>query len=127
MFAKQSIPAVGAAFGFDRICEAMVALNLFPDLTKVPNVRVLVTVFSPELLPESIKLLRYIRKAGLNAELYDDPNVKLEKQIKYGDKKGIMYAVILGPEEVKENKVTVKNLRIVDQQTISWEDMLKVI
>lgn len=127
MFAKQSIPAVGAAFGFDRICEAMETLNLFPDLTKVPNVRVLVTIFSAELLPESIKLLEYIRKAGLNAELYDDPGAKLEKQIKYGDKKGIMYAVILGPDEIKENKVTVKNLRIVDQQTISWEDMLKVI
>ncbi|HVZ11727.1 MAG TPA: histidine--tRNA ligase [Patescibacteria group bacterium] len=127
MFSNQSIPAVGAAFGFDRIIEAMVALNLFPDLTKVPNVRILVTVFSEELLPKSMKLTNYIRESGLNAELYDDPTVKLEKQIKYADRKGIMYAAILGPEEIKENKVTIKNLRIPDQQTIAMEDLLKVI
>lgn len=126
-FSSESLPAVGAAFGFDRICEAMESLNLFPDLTKVPNVRVLVTIFSEELLPKSIELLKYIKNSGINAELYDDPTVKLDKQIKYADKKGIMYAAIVGPEEARENKVTVKNLRIVDQQTISWEDMLKVI
>lgn len=127
MFANNSIPAVGAAFGFDRIIEAMEALNLFPDLTKVPNVRVLVCVFNAELLPKSIELLNYIRKAGINAELYDNPIEKLEKQIKYADKKGIMYAAIVGPDEVNGNTVTIKNLRIKDQQTVSWEDMLKVI
>ncbi len=127
MFSNQSIPAVGAAFGFDRVIEAMETLNLFPDLTKVPNVRVLVCVFNEELLAKSIELLNYIRKTGLNAELYDNPADKLEKQIKYADKKGIMYAAIIGPDELNTNTVTIKNLRIKDQQTISWEDMLKVI
>jgi len=127
MFSNQSIPAVGAAFGFDRVIEAMETLNLFPDLTKVPNVRVLVCVFNEELLTKSIELLNYIRKTGLNAELYDNPADKLEKQIKYADKKGIMYAAIIGPDELNTNTVTIKNLRIKDQQTISWEDMLKVI
>jgi len=127
MFSSNPIPAVGCAFGFDRIIEAMDELNLFHDLTKVPSTRVLVTIFNEDLLAESIKLTNYIRANGLNCELYSDTNDKLDKQLKYADKKGIMYAALLGPEEIKNNTVTIKNLRVNDQQTVAREDLLKVI
>ncbi|HSX40290.1 MAG TPA: histidine--tRNA ligase [Candidatus Saccharimonadales bacterium] len=127
MFADKQIPAVGFAFGFDRLIEAMEELNLFPDLTKVSTTRVLVTIFSGELMDKSIELANYIRSNNLNCELYDNGDDKLEKQIKYADKKGIMYAAIIGPEEIEKDMVTIKNLRIRDQQTVKREDLLKVI
>jgi len=126
MFSGEPLPAVGCAFGFDRLIDAMEENNLFPDLTKVSTTRILVTIFSQDLTDESIKLANYIRENGLNCELYDNPNDKLEKQIKYADKKGIMYAAIIGPEEIKNNTVTIKNLRVSDQQTVAREDLLKV-
>ncbi len=127
MFSSNAIPAVGCAFGFDRILEAMDELNLFHDLTKVPNTRILVTIFNEELLNEAISLTHYIRENGLTCELYLDPTDKLEKQLKYADKKGIMYAAVLGPEEIRNKTVTIKNLRVNDQQTVSRDDLLKVI
>lgn len=126
-FAGRDIPAVGFAFGFDRVLDAMEQFNLFPDLTKVSTTRILVTIFNKELLAEALKLTSDIRSKGINAEIYDNPDDKLEKQIKYADKKGIMYAAILGPEEIKNNTVTIKNLRMHDQQTVAKDDLLKVI
>lgn len=127
IFAEKSIPAVGFAFGFDRTFEAMEALNLFPDLTKVSTTRILVTVFSEEHLMHSTELVKHIRGGGINCELYDNTHDKLEKQLRYADKKGIMYVALLGPDEIKNNTVTIKNLRMHNQQTVAKQDLLKVI
>ncbi|PJC28150.1 histidine--tRNA ligase, partial [Candidatus Shapirobacteria bacterium CG_4_9_14_0_2_um_filter_39_11] len=44
--------------------------------------------------------------------------VKLDKQLKYANQKGIPYVVILGPDEIKKNEVTLKNMETGDQEKI---------
>jgi len=117
-----NIPAVGFAFGFDRLVEAMDELNLFPQDTTTSNV--LVTIFSPELLTKSIEMAKILRSKKINTDLYSDPNSKLDKQLKYADKKGIPYALIIGPDEVKNNRVSLKNLKDKTQQTVSQNELL---
>lgn len=108
MFAEKQIPAVGFAFGFDRLIEAMDQLDLFPkDLI---TTKVLVTVFSRELEQKSIEITLRLRSGGINTELWLDPEAKLDKQLKYADQKGIPFVLIIGPEEAETNKVTLKNL-----------------
>ncbi len=125
MFSETNIPAVGFAFGFDRTIEAMNTLNLFPaDLT---TVKVLITIFSPELQNLSLELSSQLRSKNINAEMYLDENDKLDKQLKYADKKGIPFVAIIGPEEVKENTVTLKNLKTKEQKTISISDLPNVL
>lgn len=123
MFAKQNIPAVGFAFGFDRILDAMDQLNLFPkDLV---TAKVLATVFSMELGANSIQAANKLRDAGINTELWLEAETKLDKQLKYADQKGIPYVVIIGPEEVEANKITLKNLKNKTQQTISLDEAIQ--
>jgi histidyl-tRNA synthetase len=50
--------------------------------------------------------------------LYPDV-VKLEKQLKYADQKGIPYVVIIGPDEAAGNNVLLKNLDEKTQEVIS--------
>lgn len=125
MFAGRDIPAVGFAFGFDRLMEAMEELKLFPD--DLQTTKVLVTVFSKELLEKSLEVATLLRANNINTELYLDENASLEKQLKYADQKGIPYAVIIGPEEVKNNTVTLKNLTTREQKTLSQEDVVATI
>ncbi|MBI4096526.1 MAG: histidine--tRNA ligase [Candidatus Levybacteria bacterium] len=117
LFANKQVPAVGCAFGFDRLMEAMDQLNLFPK--DLQTTKVLVTIFSPELVQQSINCTTVLRSAKVSTELYLDPNAKLEKQMKYADTKGIPYAVIIGPDEAKNKTVTLKNLKTREQKTIS--------
>ena len=121
----KKIPATGIAFGFDRTLEALEMNGLIPDLGI--SSKVLVTVFSTDLYSPALKLSRSLRDSGINCELYPDPNVKLEKQLKYADKKGIPFAVILGPEEVASDTVTVKNLKTQSQKRVFSNGIAKLI
>ncbi len=123
LFAGKNIPAVGVAFGFDRIVEAMNQLNLFP--TDLAATEVLVTIFSEEFLDKSLEVSSQLRSNNINTEIWLDPQAKLEKQLKYADQKGIPYALIIGPEEVKTNKAVLKNLEERTQITAPLDEIIK--
>lgn len=127
MFAGRQIPAVGFAFGFDRIIEAMEEQNLFPaDLPG--QTTVLVTVFNLEFVDASMEVASRLREVpvgtslrsnSINVELWLDANVKMEKQLKYADQKGIPYVVIIGPEEKEKKVVTLRNMKTREQKQVS--------
>lgn len=117
------IPATGFGLGFDRTLEALEQFNLIPTLTT--NSKVLVTIFSPELQSKALEIASTLREAGVNTELYPDPDVKLGKQFKYASVKGIPYVIVLGPDEIKNKTVTLKNLPTGEQQTIPTEQLVE--
>lgn len=111
------VPATGFGLGFDRTLEAAEQFGLIPS--PKTKTKILVTVFSPDLFEKSLELVTLIQRSiGVNAEIYLDPQVKLEKQIKYADKKGIPYVIIIGPEEIKNKTVTLKKLSTGEQKTL---------
>ncbi len=121
-FSGVDLPAVGFAIGFDRTLEAMEEAGLLnPNPT---NTKVLVTIFSPELEEKSIEVTSRLRSKNINTEVWLDPDSKLEKQLKYADQKGIPYVVIIGPEEAQLGKLTLKDLKKKDQETLTLEDLL---
>ena len=125
IFLENSIPACGFAFGFDRLLEAGNELNLFPK--KSTATKVLVTIFSKNFIEKSIKVAAFLREKNINTELFLNPEKKLDKQLKYADKKGIPYVLILGEEEVKKNVVKLKDLKTGSQKEFSLEEALKIL
>ena len=83
--------------------------------------KVLVTIFSKKLKQKSLDYTTALSSAGVLAELYLDEDASLEKQLKYADKKGIPYAIIIGPDEDSKNMVTIKDLKTRKQQIVSLE------
>jgi len=124
VFSGEKIPAVGGSFGLDRLTEFVPA----ETLREIPfKPQVLVTVFSKELLPPTIELFDQLQGTGVEAELYLDPDAKLDKQLKYADRKGIPFVVILGPQDRQDQKVTLKNLRDGTQQSVGVELLSKIL
>lgn len=119
-------PAVGIAFGFDRMVEAANELELFPDKVTQAG-RVFVTIFSKETIKQSLSLVLKLRSKNIATELWvgeiKEKNT-LEKQLKYADEREIPYVVILGPEEIKNNTIILKNLKEKRQTTINSLDDL---
>ncbi len=124
-FSKRSVPGVGFAVGFDRTILAMEELGIMPSMKT--KTKVLVTVFNADLLPKSQIITRILREKGVNTDLYSDPNSKLDKQIKYADKKGIVFVTIIGPQEIKDKTVTVKNLKDRSQKTVSYDELTTIL
>jgi histidyl-tRNA synthetase len=86
-----------------------------------------VTIFSKNFIEKSIKVAAFLREKNINTELFLNPEKKLDKQLKYADKKGIPYVLILGEEEVKKNVVKLKDLKTGSQKEFSLEEALKIL
>jgi len=116
IFAGRQIPAVGFGLGFDRTIEVLEEQNKIPS--QPPAAKALVTVFSGELTEKSLEVTSLLREKDINTEIWLDDDAKMEKQLKYADKKQIPFVIIIGPDEAKNNTVTVKNLATREQKTI---------
>jgi len=124
-FSNKSVAGTGFALGFDRTLIAMEELGLLPDIKT--KTQVLVTIFSEVLLAESIKLAKYLRYKNIQTDLYPNPTQKLDKQLKYAVKKGIPYVALLGPDEIKNGTVTLKNLKTKEQKTVTIEELSSIL
>lgn len=122
-----NIPAVGFSFGFDRLIEAMDELNLFPKNIISSSTQVLVTIFDSKNLDKSLKTATLLRKNKINCEVYLSSTTPLDKQLKYAGKKSIPWVIIIGPNEVKENKITLKNLDTKKQEKLSVEEAISEV
>ncbi len=119
------IPAVGIALGFDRIIEAMETLNLFPD-NLVPA-KVFVTFSDSYLQEATLNLVTNLQKQNISTFLYPNPEDKLTKQLKLANKKQIPYLIILGTQEAKLNKFTLKDMTTGVQQLLTLNDLLTTL
>ncbi|MFC1653280.1 histidine--tRNA ligase [Patescibacteria group bacterium] len=113
-------PAVGIAFGFDRMVEAAQELELIPANNL--GSQVLITLF-PGYENKSLKAASKLRKAGIKTEVFTDPD-KLGKQFKYANTRKIPYVLVIGEDEAKNNKVTLKNMDSGDQEVITLDDVI---
>ncbi len=130
MFLQKQIPAVGVAIGFDRTIEAMETLQLFPQELLLSSTKVLVTVFSQHTLSKALATTSFLRNNGINTEIYVGEikaSNALEKQLKYADQKQIPYTIIIGPEELANKTVIVKNMQTRQQKTVSQDDVIREI
>lgn len=123
---REKIPGTGFAAGDMVVAEVLRAYGKYPTLSANPT-QVLVTAFSVELLEPSIELANKLRGNNINTEVYLEPGEKLEKQIKYADRKEIPYVAILGPDEAKNETVTLKNLKTGEQKTLPQSELMKNI
>lgn len=122
LFSGKNESAVGFAFGFDRLIEAIKELSLLEKFQT--KTKVLVTVFNQNLFEDSLMLTKQLRDNGINTEVYLNEQKKIDKQLKYADRKGIEYAIILGPEEKRRGIVKVKNLKKREQREIDLKEII---
>lgn len=110
------IPATGFAMG-DMVIEVVLKqYGSLPALT--PNqAQVLVVTFDEQTVQASLALAAELRAAGLRVEWYPRPD-RLPKQLKYADRMGVPLTAILGPEELEEDRVAVKDMRSGEQQDV---------
>ncbi len=123
---KVKVPGVGFAMGDMVIAEILKANNKFPTLSVHPA-KVLVTIFSEELFNKSIAITNLLRENKNNTELVLDFQIKLDKQIKYADKKRIPFVLIIGPQEADTQTITIKNLTDGIQKTVPESALIETL
>ena len=123
LFGLPGISGVGISFGVDRIYDVLEELKLFPQ-TAQQSTRVLFLNLGEASARKAFGLMMELRKKGVAAELFHE-NAKMDKQMKYADKRSIPYVIILGASELQDNMVSVKNLTNGQQEKIGTEELLE--
>lgn len=121
LFGLPGIPGVGISFGVDRIYDVLEELALFPKGLQVSTKALFFNMGETERL-HALKLAATLRQRHIACELYPDP-IKMDKQFKYAEKKGIPYVIIVGSKEIESHSAVVKNLQTGEQQIVP-EDSL---
>ena len=118
----QEVPATGFGLGFDRTLEAAIQLGIAPQFSTLSSV--LISPLDSNSLSYSLTISQQLRDAGINTELYPDPNAKIQKQLKYANKKGIPFVAIIGDQELKNKTVTLKDMAKGAQETLLVSELV---
>jgi len=117
---KQDIPAVGFGIGIERLINELEAEKV--ELPKEPDVDLYVGILGKEAKAAAYKLVRDLRKEGLIVETdYMDRSAKA--QMKYANKIGAKYTVIIGTDELASAKANIKNMETGEQAEIGLNDL----
>jgi histidyl-tRNA synthetase len=118
----EPLPAVGFAVGNVVISLLLQALGHAPALSATPA-SVYVTLFDEIQLNESLQLASELRAAGLKVTSHLSAD-KLQKQFKQADRKGARLVLVLGPDELQNKTVSVKDLRSGEQRSLPRAELV---
>ena len=125
IFGLEGVSGVGVSFGADRIYDVMKQLGLFPGKSE-QDTKVLFLNFGEDEEKYLIPILNSLRAEGLPSELFPSP-LKIKKQMAYANKRDIPWVVIAGAEEIKDGKLTLKNMKSGEQALIKKNELVHLV
>ena len=125
IFGMPDVSGVGISFGADRIYDVMTQLELFPEET-IASTKVMFVNFGEKEEAFCLPILAKLRAANINAEIFPEA-AKMKKQMTWADRKQVGFVALAGEEEMKQGKVTLKNMKTGDQQLVSPEELIKIL
>ncbi|CCQ94077.1 hypothetical protein CULT_1660005 [[Clostridium] ultunense Esp] len=74
-------------------------------------------------LEKAVGIGKVLRENNINTQIYLE-KAKMGKKFGFADKLNIPYALIIGEEEVKQSKYTLRNMGTGDQTMFSIDEIL---
>jgi histidyl-tRNA synthetase len=114
------MPATGFAVGIDRTILLMKQLNLKIKEVKDKKKIYLITM-DKDYCSYSLDILRFLREVEYICDInFNKRNLK--KEIKWADDNNYDFVFIIGEDEVKNNTITIKDIKKYKQYEVSWKD-----
>lgn len=121
-YTEKKLPGVGISIGLTRLFFVLNDIGLIK--TEKHSMSDVLIISMTEDLKPAIENANLLREAGINTEIYFD-NKKMKAKFKYADKLKIPYVIVIGEDEIKTKKLTLKNMQTGEQEQITIEDIIK--
>jgi histidyl-tRNA synthetase len=122
IFGMPGLSGVGISFGADRIYDVLNTLDLYPK-DSMSTTQILFINFGEKETAYCLPIINKVRKEGIHAEIYPDA-AKMKKQMSYANAKQIPFVALAGENEMKEGKITLKNMETGEQQLVTPEELI---
>jgi histidyl-tRNA synthetase len=124
-YTSQKLPGVGISIGLTRLFSQLKDLNIISS-GKSTTSRVVILPFNEEMFGRAIEVSRVLRLSGISNETYFEDD-KFKNKISYVSKIGAEFSIIIGEDELKDEFVTLKNMKSGDQSKVNINDLVKKI
>lgn len=122
-YTDRKLPGVGISIGLTRLFFILNEYGLLKneDQKSIAEYMILPMV---EDLSFPIDMATKLRSKGKNVEIYFD-NKPMKKKMNYANKQNVPFVIVIGEDEIAQNKVMVKNMLTGEQELKSVEDLIK--
>ena len=113
------LPSLGFAMGIERLLMLMDKQGI--EIPKPSTCDLYVAVMGESASLKSFEIIKAVRSCGLIAET-DVVGRGLRAQMKYADKIGAKFSMVLGENEIEQGKAVIKNMSSGEQTEIVLDD-----
>lgn len=117
----QPTPAVGFAVGLERLLLVIEAEN--GKKTYPVTKDIFIGSIGDAALLKAHSLIYRLRQAGVTAE-GDHFNKSVKAQMKYADKIGAKYSMIIGDDEINNGKAILKNMETKEEREVHLDELV---
>ena len=107
-YTKKYLPGVGVSIGLSRLFYKLCEIGAI-ELTRFSSAEVVVMPIGSGQLTASVRIAERLRSTGINTMLYTEEN-NMRKKLKYADKMGFEWVVLIGEDELLTEEVMLKNM-----------------
>ena len=125
VFGLEGVSGVGISFGADRIYDVLNMLDLYPK-NSIDKTQLLFVCFGENEQQYAMQWIQQLRQKNISVELYPEV-AKIKKQMTYANNKAIPYVAIVGEDEMKQNKVMLKNMIDGQQTLVNIDELINLI
>jgi histidyl-tRNA synthetase len=116
IYGKRDMPATGVAGGFERLMLSLERKDLFPEIPQHPQV--FVATVNQSVWNEAVKIVQQLRERGIRTD-YDLKQRPLSKQLEYADSLKARISLVLGPREIREGSVNMKDMKTGEERNVN--------
>ena len=124
-YTEKQLPGVGISIGLTRLFFVLEDQGLLNDDLLTAPADVLVLPMTEDL-SAAIAAATALRESGIRTQIHAEQK-KFKQKLSYADKLGIPYALLLGEDEIAQNKVALKDLTTGEQKLLSVAEAVDVI
>lgn len=114
-------PGIGFALGVERLLMELDSQGV--EVAEPPTPDIYIAVLGQNALDFAQQLVYKLRGFGVRAET-DLMGRSLKSQMKYADKKGFSFTIVVGDDEIEASKGVLKDMKTGDQKDVSLDSIV---
>ena len=121
-YTDKALPGVGISIGLSRLFYQLNEAKIISSEEK--SLVDLLIIPMDDCVHDGIKLLSELREKGVRVSVYTE-FAKLKKKFKYADQTKVDYVIVLGEEEIKSRKYSLKDMKTGDQEEVTFDELVE--
>lgn len=124
-YTEQNLPGIGISIGLTRLFSQLKTEGIINSEQK-SLIDVLIIPLEKDDQAYSIKVADYLRCNNIKTDIYYGTK-GMKQKMKYANRLGVPYVIIIGEDEIKNSSVCLKNMITGDQSNMTIDDVTRTI